>query len=56
MEKELGMHSSTLSEMFWEAIMKLYGGKSHIRTQFQNDLFEERAKMYGKCVQERGGL
>lgn len=43
-----GMHSSKLSEVFWEVIKSLYSTHGHFVTLFQKYLFEESEHQYAE--------
>ena len=54
LELTFGMHSSALSESFWEAIECLYEKRSHLLTIFRSDLLQHRAAAYSEVIEARG--
>ena len=48
------MHSSALSEIFWDAIESLHTKRSHLLTTFRTDLLQERAVQYAAVIGARG--
>ena len=54
LELTLGMHSSALSEIFWEAIECLYEKRSHLLTTFRSDLLQDSAAAYAEVIEARG--
>ena len=56
LELTFGMHSSALSEIFWEAIESLYTKRSHLLATFRTDLLQERAVQYAAVIEARGTL
>eukprot|EP00171_Calliarthron_tuberculosum_P019568 IDg19568t1 len=55
LEKDFGMHSSKLSEVFWEVSESLHATRGHLVTSFRKDLFEGRAHLYAEAVRDNGG-
>ena len=54
LEIVFGMHSPTLSEVFWEAIESLYQRRSHLLTTFRSQLLANKAVEYASVIAARG--
>ena len=50
LEKFFGMHSSALSEVFYECAWQLYETRGNLVTTYRTDLMVERALMYASAV------
>eukprot|EP00171_Calliarthron_tuberculosum_P001560 IDg1560t1 len=56
LEPMFGMHSSALSEVFYECAWSMHDGYASAVTTFQTDLMKERAHLYAQSITASGGL
>jgi len=54
LECVFGMHTSALSEVFWEVAETFYGKRKHLLTQFRSDLMYDRAELYAEANSKQG--
>lgn len=54
MNSVFGMHASALSEVFSEALESLHACRSHLITEFREDLLHERATALAEYIQGQG--
>ena len=54
LEPVFGMHSSKLSEIFWEQMECFVESRGHLITTLRTELLAERAELYASAIKDKG--